>query len=551
MNSDRTTGTAGLLPDSEPNWWRGAVIYQVYPRSYQDSNDDGIGDLKGIARRLPHIASIGADAVWISPFFKSPMKDFGYDVSDYRAIAPEFGTFADFQQLVASAHALNLRVIIDLVISHTSDQHPWFIESRSSRTNKRSDWYVWSDPLPDGSPPTNWLSVFGGPAWQWDGVRGQYYLHNFLDSQPDLNFHNPEVRAELLDLAEFWLNVGVDGFRLDTVNFYSHDEQLRNNPPLPDELRNATIAPMVNPYNHQFHEYDKNRPETIAFIEDLRARMDQFSGSFAVGEVGDAQRGLEIAADYTAGDNRLHSCYSFEFLSGDRVDAQRVARILHRFQELGANSWATWAVSNHDVVRHGSRWSMDCRGLRLIAALLMCLRGTVCIYQGEELGLTEAEIAYDDLRDPYGIAFWPKYRGRDGCRTPMVWERGQPNGDFSEANPWLPVPEEHLKLAVSEQENRLDSMLNHYRGLVRLRKSRPALLTGDIADIRIEGGAVSFTRSSADDKVHCCFNLADEEATCHLPEGRWRSLHGNRINHDAENGYSRLKGWEYMIATRC
>ena len=268
---------------AEKNWWRGAVIYQIYPRSFQDSNGDGIGDLSGIVQRLPYVASLGVDAIWISPFFTSPMKDFGYDVSDYCDVDPMFGSLSDFDAVVDTAHRLGMRVMIDLVLSHTSDQHEWFKQSRSNRDNPRSDWYVWSDPKPDGTPPNNWLSIFGGSAWQWDSRREQYYLHNFLVEQPDLNFHNPDVQDALLDVARFWLNRGVDGFRLDTINFYVHDKELRDNPALTPEERNATIAPSVNPYNHQNHLYDKNQPENLEFLRRLRAVMEPF-GAAAVGE---------------------------------------------------------------------------------------------------------------------------------------------------------------------------------------------------------------------------------------------------------------------------
>uniref|UniRef100_UPI003F6A0C83 alpha-amylase family glycosyl hydrolase n=1 Tax=Marivivens donghaensis TaxID=1699413 RepID=UPI003F6A0C83 len=295
----------------DKDWWRGAVIYQIYPRSYQDSNGDGIGDLLGIVQRLPYIASLGVDAIWISPFFTSPMKDFGYDVSDYCDVDPMFGSLADFDAVIETAHSLGIRVMIDLVLSHTSDVHPWFVESRQSRDNDKADWYVWSDPKPDGTAPNNWLSIFGGSAWQWDARREQYYLHNFLVSQPDLNFHNPKVQEALLDVGRFWLNRGVDGFRLDTINFYMHDEHLRDNPPLPKEMRNATIAPSVNPYNHQEHLYDKNHPKNLDFLRKLRAVMEPF-GAAAVGEVGDAQRGLEIMGQYTRGTDAMQMCYAFE-----------------------------------------------------------------------------------------------------------------------------------------------------------------------------------------------------------------------------------------------
>ena len=262
----------------DQDWWRGAVIYQIYPRSFQDSNGDGIGDLRGIIQRLPHVASLGVDAIWISPFCTSPMKDFGYDVSDYCDIDPMFGTLADFDALINAAHSHGLRVLMDLVISHSSEEHPWFKESRSSRDNPRADWYVWADSKPDGTAPNNWLSIFGGPAWEWDTRREQYYMHNFLTAQPDLNFHNPDVQDALLDATRFWLNRGVDGFRLDTLNFYVHDKELRDNPVLTPELRTDICAPKVNPYNYQEHLYDRNRPENLDFLRRFRALLDQYGG---------------------------------------------------------------------------------------------------------------------------------------------------------------------------------------------------------------------------------------------------------------------------------
>ncbi|KAG1715495.1 putative alpha-glucosidase [Nymphon striatum] len=337
---------------ADKDWWRGAVIYQIYPRSYQDSDGDGVGDLKGIAQRLPYIASLGVDAIWISPFFTSPMKDFGYDVSDYCDVDPMFGTLADFDTVVETAHRLGIRIMIDLVLSHTSDQHPWFAQSRSSRDNDKSNWYVWSDPNQDGTPPNNWLSIFGGSAWHWDARREQYYMHNFLASQPDLNFHEPQVQDALLDATRFWLERGVDGFRLDTINFYFHDAQLRSNPALPKDQRNDTIAPSVNPYNHQEHLYSKNQPENLDFLRRFRSLLDEYPATAAVGEVGDAQRGLEILGEYTAGNEFVHMCYAFEFLSKDPLTAARIKEVFDRFDAVAPTGWACWAFSNHDVERH-------------------------------------------------------------------------------------------------------------------------------------------------------------------------------------------------------
>ncbi|RVC41126.1 alpha-glucosidase, partial [Mesorhizobium sp. M4A.F.Ca.ET.090.04.2.1] len=454
-------------PAVDRDWWRGAVIYQIYPRSYQDSNGDGIGDLKGIVRRLPYIASLGVDAIWISPFFKSPMKDFGYDVSDYCDVDPMFGTLADFDTLVAEAHRLGLKVMIDEVLSHTADIHPWFKESRSSRSNPKADWYVWADARPDGTPPNNWLSIFGGSAWQWDTSRQQYYLHNFLAEQPDLNFHNAEVQDALLDVTRFWLERGVDGFRLDTINFYFHSQGLENNPPLPPEERNDQTAPAVNPYNYQDHIYDKSRPENLGFLERFRALLDEYPAQAAVGEVGDSQRGLEVVAAYTAGGKRVHMCYSFDFLAPEKISAAKVRAVLEAFGKVASDGWSCWAFSNHDVMRPASRWAASeadpTAYLKVISALLMSLRGSVCLYQGEELGLGEAELMFEDLQDPYGIRFWPEFKGRDGCRTPMVWDAAAKNGGFSAAKPWLPVPGKHLSQAVSVQQGDPSSLLEHYR----------------------------------------------------------------------------------------
>ncbi len=326
----------------EKDWWRGAVIYQIYPRSFQDSNGDGVGDLLGIVHRLPYIASLGVDAIWISPFFTSPMKDFGYDVSDYCDVDPMFGTLADFDAVIDTAHSLGIKVLIDLVLSHTSDQHPWFVESREDRTNPKANWYVWADAKPDGTPPNNWLSIFGGSAWQWDAGRLQYYLHNFLTEQPDLNFHEPEVQDALLDVVRFWLDRGVDGFRLDTINFYTHDAELRDNPPLPPEERLAKTAPAVNPYTWQNHIYDKSRPENLVFLRRLRAVMEPYNAA-AVGEVGDDQRDLEIVGEYTAGDDLMHMCYAFDLLSGTTPGPQQVKTIMDKVAEVASEGWVCWA----------------------------------------------------------------------------------------------------------------------------------------------------------------------------------------------------------------
>jgi len=531
------------------DWWKGGVIYQIYPRSFQDSNEDGIGDLPGIVSRLDYIASLGVDAIWISPFFASPMKDFGYDVSDYRDIDPMFGTLEDFDTLVAEAHLRGLRIMVDLVLSHSSDQHPWFAESRATRDNAKSDWYVWADPKPDGTPPNNWLSIFGGSAWQWDSRRQQYYLHNFLSSQPDFNFHNIEVQDALLDIARFWLDRGVDGFRLDTINFYFHDKKLRDNPALAVEARNASIAPMVNPYNHQDHLYSKSQPENIAFLERLRALCDQYEARACLGEVGDAQRGLEIMGQYTQGDGLMHMCYAFEFLESRPATAAFVDEVFAKLKAQAEDAWPCWAFSNHDVKRHVSRWELSDEAARCYAVLLMCLRGTVCIYQGEELGLEEADVPREALQDPYGIEFWPEFKGRDGCRTPMAWAAQSENAGFGSGTPWLPVSSMHAAMSVDRQEADPEAMLHHYRKAIALRQAHPALRAGSLDFMTSDAVVLSFQRAAEGQTMFCAFNLSDSTTEVAMPAGAWAQI-GSELGSVAPAARLTLGPWQICIAQR-
>ena len=546
---EQLSGNAHLEKDKD--WWRGAVIYQIYPRSYQDSDGDGVGDLAGIVQRIPYIASLGVDAIWISPFFTSPMKDFGYDVSDYTDVDPMFGTLSDFDALITTAHQHGVKILIDLVLSHTSDQHPWFQQSRISHDNDKANWYVWADAKEDGTPPNNWLSIFGGSAWQWSGEREQYFLHNFLSSQPDLNFWEPDVQTALLDVAAFWLERGVDGFRLDTINFYMHDKELRSNPPLPKDQRNSTIAPSVNPYNHQIHQYSKNQPENLDFLRKLRGVMEPYNAA-AVGEVGDAQRGLEILGEYTAGDDLMQMCYAFEFLTSERPSATEIARVMGEVDKHAADGWACWAFSNHDVIRHATRWNTSDAGLRAMTTLMMCLRGSACVYQGEELGLREAEVAFEDLQDPYGIEFWPQFKGRDGCRTPMVWETSNANAGFTSSDrPWLPVSHEHTQMSVAVQEDDPDALLHHYRRAIALRHDNPALAKGDHDGVKATGDIVHFTRTLDGEAIFCAFNLGDENASLALPSGEWTAIGQDVGGIDAPAGDTlNLGPWQAFIATR-
>ncbi|MCJ8139700.1 alpha-amylase family glycosyl hydrolase [Falsirhodobacter halotolerans] len=529
------------------NWWRGATIYQIYPRSFQDTSGDGVGDLTGIRQRLEHVARLGADAVWISPFFKSPMKDFGYDVEDYRAVDPMFGTNEDFDAVIAHANDLGLRIMIDLVFSHTADTHAWFKESRKSRDNAKSDWYVWADPAPDGTVPNNWLSMFGGSSWTWDSRREQYYLHNFLSSQPDLNLHNHEVQQALLDVLEYWLKKGVGGFRFDVINFYFCDRYLRDNPPLPRELRNDSIAPSVNPYNHQLHLFDKNQPENLDFLRRLRAVMEPY-GAAAVGEIGDAQKGLELMAEYTSGNDKVHMCYPFELLQPTRLTAPILEDTFHRMSRAAPDAWPCWAYSNHDTVRLPTRWQASEGALKAYAVLLMCLRGSACIYQGEELGLPEAEVAYDDLQDPYGKQFWPEFKGRDGARTPMVWEDRSGGGFSTAQKPWLPVSDAHLPLAVERQEGVVGSMLEHYRLAIALRKDHPTLRHGAMDALWTNGDLVQFLRLGTE-TIFCAFNLGTSTVEARLPEGNWTMI-GADMGSKPPAAKVRLDAFEFCLAIR-
>ena len=509
------------------DWWRGGVIYQIYPRSFQDSNGDGIGDLPGITRRLEHVAKLGADGIWLSPFFKSPMKDFGYDISDYRDVDPMFGTLADFRALVDRAHALGLKVMIDQVYSHTADQHPWFVESRSSRDNAKADWYVWADAKHDGTPPNNWLSIFGGTAWQWDTRRRQYYLHNFLTSQPDLNFHNPQVQDAVLDCVKFWLDFGVDGYRLDVVNFYFHDAQLRDNPARGAPDGSDPAVPATNPYAWQWHVYDKSRPENLAFLQRLRALVDRYPDTTMVGEIGDDD-GLARVAEYTAGGDKLHMAYCFDLL-GPKHDAPFLHAVFTRFAQVAGSGWPCWAITNHDIPRVATRWGGNGNAsqgpstglrtglLRAAAAVQLTARGSACIYQGDELGLPEADIAFEDLQDPYGIAMWPEFKGRDGCRTPMPWSAAEPNLGFGSGKPWLPVAATHAALTADRQEADSASLLHFYRRLLMWRRTQPALLHGEMDLLPSHPQVLAWVRSHAGERLLCAFNLSDTPATRALP----------------------------------
>ncbi|WP_295225952.1 alpha-amylase family glycosyl hydrolase [uncultured Brevundimonas sp.] len=515
---DLSTADAG--PALAHDWWRGAVLYQIYPRSFADSNDDGVGDLKGITQHLDHVASLGVDGIWLSPFFTSPMKDFGYDVSDYCDVDPIFGTLADFDALIARAHALGLKVVIDQVFSHTSDEHPWFTDSRASRNGEHADWYVWADAKPDGSPPSNWQSVFGGPAWTWDARRGQYYMHNFLASQPQLNVRNPAVQDALIAAARFWLDRGVDGFRLDAINFAIHDPSLRDNPPIQDGKKRT------RPFDFQDKIYNQSHPDIIGFLNRIRALTDSYEGRFTVAEVGGDHADREMK-EFTAGNDRLHSAYGFLYLYADTLKSELIGVGDGMWPDQQGEGWPSWTFSNHDAPRAVSRWAQgrDEKAFSEMALLLlMCLRGNVFVYQGEELGLPQAEVPFERLVDPEAIANWPETLGRDGARTPIPWVASAPNAGFSTVEPWLPVDPRHLALAVDAQEADSTSILHAARRIIALRQAHPALRTGGL-EIESAGDLLvfrRFERAECGERLLCVFNLGFEAVEWSAPAGARR-----------------------------
>ncbi|MBB3954984.1 alpha-glucosidase [Novosphingobium sediminicola] len=483
-------------------WWRGAAIYQIYPRSFADSNGDGIGDLPGITARLPHIASLGVEAIWISPFFTSPMADYGYDVADYRDVDPIFGTLTDFDALIARAHELGIKVTIDLVFAHTSDAHPWFAASRTSKKGDHADWYVWCDANPDGTPPNNWQSVFGGPAWTWDARRQQYYYHQFLKEQPQLNAHNPMVQEACLDVMRFWLDRGVDGFRLDALNHAFFDPDLRDNP----VSRGHHVR--TRPFDFQDKIHSQNHPAAIPFIERIGALCGEYGAIFTVAEVG-GDGAVGLMKDYTAGDARLSSAYSFDFLYAPELTPQRIKTSLGQWHG-GDEGWPSWAFENHDAPRHISRWANGAdltAYARLTMALLIALRGNIFLYQGQELALTQDEIPFHLLKDPEAIANWPLTLSRDGVRTPMPWQSDAPHGGFTDGEPWLPLSEANIARAAATQEADPASPLHWTRAMLALRRGSTALRIGAMEDVHTHGMLLHFARHWGDERVHCAFNL--------------------------------------------
>jgi glycosidase len=497
-------------------WWQTAVIYQIYPRSFADANGDGIGDLQGIIDRIDYLSdTLGVDAVWLSPFYPSPMKDFGYDVSDFCDVDPMFGTLDDFDRLLAAVHERGMRLIIDLVPNHTSNEHPWFFESRSSTQNLKRDWYVWRDAKPDGSPPNNWLAVFGGKAWAWDENTRQYYLHSFLTSQPDLNWRNPQVQEAMFDVARFWLDRGVDGFRLDVAHFIMKDPEMRDNPPAPSVDGSFKS---LGAYDSQLHPYDKGHRDVHRVFRDLRNVLDSYDdGRFAVGEIHifDFE---EWASYYGQNLDELHMPFNFSLVWAP-WDAGRFRELVDAVDAVVPDGgWPNYVLGNHDERRLVGRFGGP--QARVAAMLLLTLKGTPTLYYGDELGLTNVEIPREQQQDPWALQE-PAVESRDGCRTPMPWDAGATAG-FSpdgSAEPWLPIPEEHRDLSVQQQVTEPRSMLNLYRELLRLRRRVPALVLGDYRSLRTADEIFAYERVLDDEHLLVALNFSEEERVVRTDPG--------------------------------
>jgi alpha-glucosidase len=484
-------------------WWRGAAIYQVYVRSFCDGNGDGQGDFAGLTGKLDYIKSLGMDAIWLSPVHPSPNRDWGYDVSDYEDVHPDYGTLEDFARLVEAAHARGLKIILDEVLAHTSDEHAWFTASRDGDVAKK-DWYVWAPPKDDGTVPNNWLSVFGGPAWSYQPARRQYYHHKFLRQQPKLNWANPDAREAALKVLDLWLARGVDGYRLDVANAFLHDTALTDNPSIPAADRGT--AEWSAAANMQRHLHDSNLEENKPLLGVIRRRVEAHPDRFVFGEFSEE---FERSGCYLPSDQGLHAGYNFALLL-----AQDAAAIRAHLETLAlfADHWPAIAFSNHDVIRTATR--LGEANTKAMLALLFALRGTLLLYQGEELGLPEVTLRRDQLRDPVGDLYYPLFKGRDGCRTPMPWDAAAPNLSFSSAAPWLPLGPEHKGLAVSAQERDPDSALAFTRKLAAARGRHPALRDGSLS---LLPDGLGFVRESGGEKIVCVFNLGETDAVFELP----------------------------------
>lgn len=497
-------------------WWRDGIIYQIYPRSFADSNNDGIGDLPGIISKLDYLNELGIDAIWLSPIYPSPDVDFGYDVANYTEIDPKFGTMQDFDRLVKEANKRDIHIIMDLVINHSSDQHPWFLEARKSRDNAYHDWYLWHDPLPNGDPPNNWQAIFGGPAWEYVPELNRFYYHMFFKEQPDLNWRNPQVRESLLDVFRFWLKKGVHGFRLDVFNVYFKDTEFRDNPP---KLG-------IRPFDWQKHIYDASQPEMYPLLNEIRQIMDTKKDSYVVGEtfLADPER----TASY-CGDDKLHAAFNFNFAENRWHPKRFLKSACQWYSALSDDAWPNNFLSNHDMHRTATRYcpGEDDRRAKIAAAMLLTIKGTPFIYYGEEIGMRDIPIRRKaDVKDPIGKTFWPFFKGRDGCRAPMQWS-SENNAGFSSTEPWLPVHKNYLKRNVESQSADPNSLLNLFKTLIQLRKSEPALQRGDFVPLFDDPQYLfAFLRTYKEQQILVVLNFSSRELLFEMPPGNWFAIFG-------------------------
>ena len=495
-------------PETHP-WWQTGVIYQIYPRSFRDTTGNGVGDLRGVIEKLDYLSdSLGVDAIWLSPFYPSPMADFGYDVADYTDVDPVFGDLTTFDALVAKAHGRDLRVLIDLVPNHTSDRHPWFIESRSTRDNRKRDWYIWADPQPDGSPPNNWLSVFGGSAWEWDEATGQYYLHSFLKEQPDLNWRNPEVKEAMFGVVRFWLERDVDGFRVDVAHYIMKDPHFRDNPLDPE--RGKSIHRPLGDYDSQFHVHDQGHPDVHNVYQEFRQLLDSYSDERPRVSIGEIHifDWEEWATYYGEDLDELHMPFNFALLNVD-WRAEVVRTVVDSLEEaLPQGAWPNYVLGNHDEPRLASRYGRE--AARVAAMLLLTLRGTPTIYYGDEIGMVDVSIPPERLQDPWAENV--PGMGRDPCRTPMQWTGG-PNAGFSSPQTeelWLPLADDYERVNVDCELKEPASFLNLTRRLLAYRKATPALTIGGYEPVDgVPETCYAYLRKTDDQWVLIILNFSD------------------------------------------
>jgi len=478
--------------NTNPNpylWWQKEIIYQIYPRSFQDSNADGVGDLPGIISRLDYLQWLGVKAVWLSPIYPSPMADFGYDIADYTGIHPLFGSMGDFDQLLSEVHRRDMKLILDFVPNHTSDQHPWFLESRSSRDNPRRDWYLWQDARPDGYPPNNWLAAFGGSGWEWDEQTEQYYYHAFLKEQPDLNWRNPEVQQAMLAVLRFWLERGVDGFRVDVMWHMIKDAQWRDNPP------NPGYQPHQATYDQLLPVYSTDQPEVHDIVRMMRQLLDEFDERMMIGEI--YLPISKLVTYYGADGKGAHLPFNFQLLTLP-WDAGQIATAITEYENaLPAHGWPNWVLGNHDQPRVASRLGTD--QARVAIMLLLTLRGTPTIYYGDEIGMRDVPISADEIQDPQGLNMPDKNLSRDPARTPMQWD-DSPHAGFSEVRPWLRVDRNYKTINVKAQRNHAQSMLSLYHKLIGLRQEEAALSVGEYIPVYADNQMIAYIREAADSR---------------------------------------------------